>query len=66
MQDQTSLENTMKLVLFAGDNTVTFNFPIEEDTIIDWDGENTIPVVKVEMKLRGNRQNKDLGIFATR
>ena len=42
--------------LIAGDNTVVFNFPIEEDTIIDWDKGDYNPVVKVEMKLRGNRQ----------
>ena len=27
--------------LIAGDNTVVFNFPIEEDTIIDWTKEIT-------------------------
>ena len=42
--------------LVAGDNTVVFNFPIEEDTIIDWDKGDYNPLVKVEMKLRGNRQ----------
>ena len=47
--------------LIAGDNTVVFNFPIEEDTIIDWDKGDYNPVVKVEMKLRGNRQNTGPG-----
>ena len=42
--------------LVAGDNQVVFNFPIEEDTIIDWDKSDYNPVVKVQMKLRGNRQ----------
>ena len=42
--------------LVAGDNTVVFNFPIEEGTIIDWNKGDYNPVVKVEMKLRGNRQ----------
>ena len=42
--------------LIAGDNTVVFNFPIEEDTIIDWDKGDYNPMIKVEMKLRGNRQ----------
>ena len=49
--------------LIAGDNTVVFNFPIEEDTIIDWDKGDYNPVVKVEMKLRGNRQNTGPGGF---
>ena len=47
--------------LVAGDNQVVFNFPIEEDTIIDWDKSDYNPVVKVEMKLRGNRQNTGPG-----
>ncbi|MGB0394848.1 MAG: hypothetical protein ACPGE8_06625 [Candidatus Poseidoniaceae archaeon] len=47
--------------LIPGDNTVVFNFPIEEDTIIDWDKGDYNPVVKVEMKLRGNRQNTGPG-----
>jgi hypothetical protein len=42
--------------LIPGDNQVAFNFPIEEDTIVDWDKNDFNPVVKVEMKLRGNRQ----------
>ena len=46
--------------LVAGDNQVVFNFPIEEDTIIDWDGSDYNPVVKVEMKLRGNRQSSNV------
>ena len=45
--------------LVAGDNTVVFNFMIEEDTIIDWDRGEYNPVVKVEMKLRGNRQTSN-------
>ena len=46
--------------LVAGDNQVVFNFPIEEDTIIDWDKNDYNPVIKVEMKLKGDRQQ---GIF---
>ena len=30
----------MKQVLVVGDNTVVFNFEIEEDTPIDWDGSD--------------------------
>lgn len=47
--------------LVAGDNQVVFNFPIEEDTIIDWNKGDYNPVVKVEMKLMGNRQNTGPG-----
>lgn len=47
--------------LNQGDNTVVFNFAIEEDTIVDWNGRDFNPVVKVEMKLRGNVQ--DGGLF---
>ena len=46
--------------LVAGDNQVVFNFPIEEDTIIDWDKSDYNPVVKVEMKLRGNYQSSNV------
>ena len=46
--------------LVAGDNQVVFNFPVEEDTIVDWNKNDYNPVIKVEMKLRGNRQQ---GIF---
>ena len=35
---------------------VVFNFPIEEGTIIDWNKGDYNPVVGMEMKLRGNRQ----------
>jgi hypothetical protein len=42
--------------LVAGDNQVVFNFVIEEDTIVDWDKNDFNPIVKVEMKLRGNYQ----------
>ena len=42
--------------LVAGDNTVVFNFMIEEETIVDWDKGDYNPLVKIEMKLRGNRQ----------
>ena len=45
--------------LVAGDNTVVFNFPIEEDTITDWDKGDLNPLVKVEMKLRGNYQTNN-------
>ena len=50
--------------LVAGDNTVVFNFPIEEETIIDWDKGDLNPLVKVEMKLRGNYQTSNV-IFAS-
>ena len=50
--------------LVAGDNTVVFNFPIEEDTITDWDKGDLNPLVKVEMKLRGNYQTSNV-IFAS-
>ena len=46
--------------LVVGDNTVTFNFVIEEDTIIDWDGDQFNPEVRVTMKLRGNFQSGGL------
>ena len=42
--------------LNEGDNTVVFNFQIEEDTTVDWNKKDFNPVVKVEMKLRGNYQ----------
>ena len=32
--------------LVAGDNTVVFNFPIEEDTIIDWEWCDFNPLVQ--------------------
>ena len=51
--------------LVVGDNTVTFNFVIEEDTIIDWDGDQFNPEVQVKMKLRGNRQTTNLGFTQT-
>ena len=47
--------------LVVGDNTVTFNLVIEEETIIDWNGDQFNPEVRVKMKLRGNRQSG--GIF---
>ena len=46
--------------LVVGDNTVTFNFEIEEDTIVDWDGEQFNPEIRVKMKLRGNVQSGGL------
>ena len=42
--------------LVVGDNQVVFNFAVEEDTIKDWDKADYNPVIKVEMKLAGNRQ----------
>tara|TARA_Y100001954_G_scaffold164813_1_gene174885 strand:+ start:84 stop:2876 length:2793 start_codon:yes stop_codon:yes gene_type:complete len=50
--------------LVAGDNTVVFNFMINEETIVDWDKGDYNPVVKVEMKLRGNYQTSNI-IFAS-
>ena len=50
--------------LVAGDNTVVFNFPIEENTITDWDKGDFNPRVKVEMKLlAGNYQTNNI-VFA--
>jgi hypothetical protein len=43
--------------LTQGDNTVVFNFQMEEDTIVDWNKKDFNPLVKVEMKLRGNYQD---------
>jgi hypothetical protein len=40
--------------LVEGDNTVVFNFQIEEDTVVDWNKKDFNPVVKVEMKLQGD------------
>ena len=51
--------------LVAGDNTVTFNFVIEENTVIDWDGDQFNPEVRVKMKLKGNRQNTNFGLTQT-
>ena len=49
--------------LVQGQNTVVFNFVIEEDTIIDWDGDQFNPEIRVKMKLRGNYQQGSF-IFA--
>jgi len=49
--------------LVVGDNTVTFNFVIDESTIIDWDGDQFNPEVRVTMTLRGNYQAGSI-IFA--
>ena len=46
--------------LVAGENQVVFNFLVEEETIKDWDKADYNPVIKVEMKLRGNRQSSNL------
>ena len=40
--------------LVEGENTVVFNFQIEEDTVVDWNKKDFNPLVKVEMKLRGD------------
>jgi len=40
--------------LVEGENTVVFNFQIEEDTVADWNKKDFNPVVKVEMKLQGD------------
>ena len=47
--------------LVAGENQVVFNLLVEEETIKDWDKADYNPVIKVEMKLRGNYQSG--GIF---
>ncbi len=51
--------------LVQGQNTVVFNFVIEEDTIIDWEGDQFNPEVRVKMKLRGNRQASNFGFTQT-
>ena len=51
--------------LVVGDNTVTFNFVIEEDTVVDWNGDQFNPEVRVKMKLRGNRQTSNFGFTQT-
>ena len=51
--------------LVVGDNTVTFNLMIEEDTIVDWDGDQYNPEVRVTMKLKGNRQSTNFGLTQT-
>jgi len=48
--------------LVEGDNTVVFNFQMEEDTVVDWNKKDFNPVVKVEMKLQGDY---DSGNFFT-
>ena len=40
--------------LVQGQNTVVFNFAIDETTPIDWDGSDYNPEVRVKMKLAGN------------
>ena len=40
--------------LVQGQNTVVFNFAIDESTPIDWDGSDYSPEVRVKMKLAGN------------
>ena len=47
--------------LNEGQNTVVFNFLIEEDTVIDWNGRDFNPILKVEMKLRGDLTEGGLG-----
>ena len=42
--------------LVQGQNTVVFNFGIEEETIVDWDGNDYNPEIRVKMKLMGNYQ----------
>ena len=48
--------------LVQGQNTVVFNFAIDESTPIDWDGSDYSPEVRVKMKLAGNYQP---GFFLT-
>ena len=42
--------------LVQGANTVVFNFAIDESTLVDWDGDQYNPEIRVKMKLRGNQQ----------
>ncbi|MGB2175754.1 MAG: hypothetical protein ACPH13_04780 [Candidatus Poseidoniaceae archaeon] len=42
--------------LTQGQNTVVFNFGIDETTPIDWDGSDFNPEIQVTMKLAGNYQ----------
>ena len=51
--------------LVEGENTVVFNFQIEEDTVADWNKKDFNPVVKVEMKLQGDYTEGGLLGFQT-
>ncbi|MGY8729113.1 MAG: hypothetical protein ACKVKS_07835, partial [Candidatus Poseidoniales archaeon] len=51
--------------LVQGDNTVVFNFQMEEDTVVDWNKKDFNPVVKVEMKLQGNYDDGGLLSFGS-
>ena len=51
--------------LTQGDNTVVFNFQMEEDTIVDWNKKDFNPLVKVEMKLRGDYSEQNLGFTSS-
>jgi len=51
--------------LNEGENTVVFNFLIEESTIIDWNGRDFNPILKVEMKLRGDYVEQNFGFSST-
>jgi hypothetical protein len=48
--------------LVQGQNTVVFNFGIEEETIIDWDGNDYNPEIRITMKLMGNYNPGFLGV----
>ena len=48
--------------LVQGANTVVFNFAIDETTLVDWDGDQFNPEIRVQMKLRGNEQAGLFGI----
>ena len=48
--------------LVQGQNTVVFNFGIEEETIIDWDGNDYNPEIRITMKLMGNYNPGFIGI----
>lgn len=49
--------------LVQGQNTVVFNFAIDESTPIDWDGSDYSPEVRVKMKLAGNYQAGFAGVI---
>lgn len=48
--------------LVQGQNTVVFNFGIEEETIVDWDGSDYNPEIRISMKLMGNYNPGFIGI----
>ena len=50
--------------LVQGQNTVVFNFGIEEETIVDWDGNDYNPEVRITMKVNGELQSTGFLVLA--